>query len=361
MAIAGAVLVVCLLGGGMYLLLRGGEEGGAGGRASADWLRFIPQNAETIMHVDVQRVRASGILEKLKQFNPAIDEQIQQGLRGTSLRLEDIATISVGGSFQAGDNFVAVVRMNRSVSEAEMRSAKSTRQETVGPYTLHYEGRFAGARIDDRTIVSGTPRLIEAVIARNGPAKLSALQSAVDDADFSSDFTMVMSLAGLPGMNRSIPGAPFDPSQIESVALSADLGSSIELKASAYFMDSGAASDVKDQIDQQLSMMKAMMGNMPPQAQKFQSQAQEIQSIFDSLSISRSGRKLVAEVTIPQSVIDSAAQSIEAAKATAAKRGMRTQPGGNPQAPPQPARNPNRGKTFQDPNLPAIAPSRGLF
>jgi hypothetical protein len=352
MVIAGAVLVVCLLGGGLYLLMRGGITGGG---ASADWLKFMPQNSEMIVHVDVQKVRASGILEKLKQFNPAIDEQIQQGLRGTSLRLEDIDTVSVGGSFQAGENFVAVVRMNRSVSEAEMRSAKSTRQETVGPYTLHYEGRYAGARIDDHTIVSGTPRLVEAVIARNGPARLSSLQSAVDDADFSSDFTMVMTVAGLPGMNRTVPGAPVDPSQIESVALSADLGSSIELEASVYFKDSGTASDIKDKIDQQMSMMKAMMGNLPPQAQEFQ-------SVLDSLSISRSGRRLVAEVTLAESIIDSATKSIEAAKAAAAARGRGTPPNGNAQSPQQPERNPNRGKTFrQDPNLPATAPSRGLF
>jgi hypothetical protein len=352
MVIAGAVLVVCLLGGGLFLLLRGGITGGG---ASAEWLKFMPQNAEMIVHVDVQKVRASGILDKLKQFNPEIDAQIQQGLRGTTLRLEDIATISVGGSFQAGENFVAVVRMNRPVSEAEMRSVKSTRQETVGPYTLHYEGRYASARIDDHTILSGTPRLVEAVIARNGPARLSALQAAVDDADFSSDFTMVMTVAGLPGMNRTMPGAPVDPSQIESVAFSADLGSSIELEASVYFKDSGTASDAKDKLDQQMGMMKAMMGNLPPQAQEFQ-------SVLDSLSISRSGRRLVAEVTLPQSIIESTTKSIEAAKAAAAARGRRTPPNSNPQSPQQPERNPNRGKTFrQDPNLPATAPSRGLF
>jgi hypothetical protein len=315
----------------------------------------MPQNAQMLVHIDVQSVRASGLLEKLKQFNPAIDEQIQQGLRGTSMRLEDIETVSLGGSLQSGQNFVGVVRMNRSVSEAEMRG-KSTRQETVGPYTLYYEGRFAAARIDDKTVVSGTPVLIEAVLARNDQATLpSALQSAVDDADFSSDFMIVMTLEGLPGMNRTMPGAPVDPSQVESVALTADLGSSIELEASVYFKDSGTASDVKDKIDQQLGMMQAMMGNLPPQAQEFK-------SVLDSLSISRSGRRIMAEVSLPQSIIDSAAKNIDAAKAAAAARGRRTPPNGNPQAPQQPERNPNSGKTFrQNPNLPATAPSRGLF
>jgi hypothetical protein len=70
----------------------------------------------------------------------------------------------------------------------------------------------------------------------------------------------------------------------------------------------------------------------------------------------------MAEVSLPQSIIDSAAKSIDAAKAAAAARGKRTLPTSNAQSPQQPDRNPNRGKSsFNDPNLPPTAPSRGLF
>jgi hypothetical protein len=343
--IAGTVLVVCLIGGGLYVLLRG-----MGGGASAEWLKFMPDDAQMIVHADVQAIRSSGLYEKLKQANPAFEEQIRQGLRGTSLRFEDIATVAVGGSFQDRQKFVAVVRMNRSVSEAEMRSTKSTRQETIGQFTVHYEDAFAGARVDDDTVVAGTPELVKTVLSRNGPAKLpAALQEAVDDADFSADFTMAMTLQGLPGMNRSVPGAPFNPSQVESVAVSADLGSSIDLAASVCFTDSGTASDLKDKIDQQMSMMKGMMGNLPPQAQEFS-------TVLDSLSISRSGRKLVAEVSIPQSLIDSATNGMR----------MPALPTATPLSAPatksSPRSVPGRRKPAQsDPNLPATAPSRGLF
>jgi hypothetical protein len=236
------------------------------------------------------------------------------------------------------------------VSEDELRVAATTRQETVGQYTLHLNDKHAGARIDDRTLVSGTAEMVKAVLSRNGPPRhRPALQSAVDDADFSSDFTMVMTLAGLPGMNRTVPGAPVDPSQVESVALSADLGSSIELEASIFFTDSGTASALKEKIDQQTSMMRQMMGNLPPQAQEFK-------SVLDSLSISRSGRKLEASVTIPQSVLNSATSGMRMPAMPAAR--PFSGPPGQSFSPATPSR---RKSATSDPNLPPTAPSRGLF
>jgi hypothetical protein len=251
---------------------------------------------------------------------------------------------------QDQERIVVVGRMNRSVSENDMRSADSKRQETVGQYTLHfYQDKFAGARIDDYTVVSGTTELVKAVLSRNGPARLPlALQEAVDDADFSSDFTMAMTLAGLPGMNRTMPGAPFNPSQVESLAVSADLGSSIDLEASVYFTDSGTASDLKDKIDQQMGMMKAMMGNLPPQAQEFK-------TVLDSLDISRSGRRLIAEVSIPQSVIESATSGMRVPAMPAASPFSSQKPTSQPSVPGR------RKRAQSDPNLPATAPSRGLF
>jgi hypothetical protein len=150
-------------------------------------------------------------------------------------------------------------------------------------------------------------------------------------------------------MHRTVPGAPFNPSQVESLAVSADLASSIDLKTSVYFTDSGTASELKDKIDQQMGMMRQMMGNLPPQAQEFR-------TVLDSLRISRSGRAIVASVTIPQSVIDSATSGMRMpAMPTAA-------PVSRPADQTSPRSVPARRKSVpNNPNLPPTAPSRGLF
>jgi hypothetical protein len=342
LVIAGGILIVSLLAGGVYLVMRSWGT-------NVDWLKFMPDEAQMIARVDVQAVRASGLYEKMKQVNPAMEEQIQQGLRGTSLRLEDIAAVSLGGSFQDREKFVAVVQTNRSVSEDEVRGAKTTRQENVGDYTLHFADKYAGARIDDNTVVSGSPEMVKAVLSRNGPARFSpALQAAVDDAGFSSDVTLVMTLQGLPGMNRAVPGAPIDPRQVESLAVSADLGSSIELEATVFFQDASTASALKEKIDEQMSGMRQMMGKMPPQAQGFT-------EVLDSLSISRSGRKIIASVSIPQALIEQATSGIKPPALPAAG----TTRNGPDKVQERPGRGPSRTRPWrQDPSLP---PGRGLF
>ena len=337
--IGGGLLAVGVLFGGIYLLIQSFGS-------SADWLRFMPDEAQMIVHVDVDAVRASGLYDKMKQMNPSMEKQIEQGLRGTPLRLEDIAAVSLGGSFQDREKFVAVVRTNRSVSNDDIRGM-AKRQENVGEFTLHYVDKYAGALIDHNTVVSGTPELIKAVLSRNGPPRFQpALQSAVDDAGFSSDVTMVMTLQGLPGMSRTIPGAPFNPSQVESLAVSADLGTSIDLEAAVFFQDASTASSLKEKIEQQMSAMRQMMAKMPPQAAEFN-------SVLDSLSISRSGRKITAEITIPRSVIDQAASFRPPT--------MPPQQFSAPPSQPQLPKSIRRRGSNHDPNLPPTAPSRGLF
>jgi hypothetical protein len=288
--IAGAVLFAGLVIGAVSLL---SGIGGGGG----DWMRYMPDDAQMIMHIDMNALRASGLYDKVRRLNPAVDAQLQQGLRGTPLRFEDISTVSVGGAFQGPERFVAVIQTNRSVSESEVAGSKTNRQEKVGDYTMYYEQQYAGARIDGNMIVGGTPELVKAVLARNGPAKLRAgLQSAVDEANFSSDVTVAMSIAGMPGAPSPIPGAPIDPSKVESVVVSADVGSSIEIDATVLFSDADTAGKLKQQIDQQMAAMGQFSAMMPPEAKE----------VLDSLSISQSGRTIRASVEISQTLIDQA-------------------------------------------------------
>ena len=132
----------------------------------------MPDDAKVIARVDMDDVRRSGMYEKFKQANPAAESQIQQGLSGTSLRFEDIASIAIGGSLASQDKVVALIQTSRSISESEMAGSTTNRTENVGEYTIYYEPAGAAVRIDDRTLLGGNAAMIKAILAREGPARL---------------------------------------------------------------------------------------------------------------------------------------------------------------------------------------------
>ena len=120
MIIAGVVLVAGLVMGGIYMLTRGGSS-------RADWMKFMPDDAQVIARFDMDDFRSSGLYEKIKQANPAAEAQIQQGLRGTSLRFEDIDSIAIGGLLSSQDKVVAVIQTTRAISESEMAGSTTKR------------------------------------------------------------------------------------------------------------------------------------------------------------------------------------------------------------------------------------------
>ena len=213
---------------------------------------------------------------------------------------------------------------------------------------MYHEPQGAAVRVDDRTLLGGNAEMIKAVLARDGTAKLSQqLQTALAEVDFSSSIAGAIVLAGLPLPPMAVPGAPVDPKQIESVALSIDLGSSIDVAAAAFFDNDNTASTLQEKIDQQMSMMRQMMANLPPQMAP-------VKDVLDSLRVGRSGRKITASVRIPQSVIDQMPIGMGGPSPNAGA--FPTAPNQSPSGPPS-----RRRPSGRDPNLPPTAPSRGLF
>jgi hypothetical protein len=277
-----------------------------------------------------------------------MEAQIQAGLRGSNLKFEDISSIAIGGSLASQDKVVAIIQTSRSISESEMAGSTTKRTEKAGEYTIYHEPAGAAVRVDDRTLMGGNAEMIKAVLAREGPARLSQqLQTALGEVDFSSSIAGAAVLAGLPMPPMAAPGAPVDPKQIESVALSIDLGSSIDVAAAAFFDNDNTASTLQAKIDQQMSMMRQMMANLPPQMAP-------VKDILDSLRVGRSGRKITASVRIPQSVIDQIPMGMGRPMPNAGA--FPTSPNQSPSGAPS-----RRRPSGRDPNLPPTAPSRGLF
>jgi hypothetical protein len=327
--------------GGIYLLTRGG-----GGRA--DWMKFMPDDAQAIVRFDMDDIRRSGLYAKVIQSNPVIEAQIKEGFRSTPLRFEDVSSIAVGIAAEPQAKVVAVIQTSRSVSESEMAGPNTKRTEKSGEYTVYHQPQGAAVLVDPRTLLAGDADTIKTVLSRGGPARLpQQLQNALAEAEFTSSIAAVAVLKGLPIPPRTFPGGGIDPSQVESGALTVDLGSSIDVKVALLFVNEAIATELKEKTEQQMNMNRQMSANMPPQMQP-------IKDLLDSVRIGRNGRKLTATGRIPQSVIDLIPTGRGQPAPSAGS--FPTSPNQSPSGPPS-RRRPSR----HDPNLPPTAPARGLF
>jgi hypothetical protein len=292
--IAGAVLGAGVLIGGIYWLASGGGGG--------DWMKWMPDNAQVVAHINMKAFLP--YIEDLKQSNPQVQRELDKLVRESRMTPEEIVSVSIGvGQISAGaPAVVGVIQKNSSVTDANMGKAAGARSEQVGEYTIYYSANNeALCKVDDYTVIGGEPGAIKAVLARQSAPKFSpALQNAIDEANFSADVAVAASLQGLPA-TRATPMPGFDPSKFDGVAISAYLGSSISLSGSLLCADSDTASDLKTKADEAMKAAGPMVGMMSAQNPAFQ-------DAFDSISIGRSGSRLTFSVTIPESLIEQAKQ-----------------------------------------------------
>jgi hypothetical protein len=187
------------------------------------------------------------------------------------------------------------------VTDDDVTEGKEVRKEQVGDYTIYYtKSNEAGCKVNDYTVVGGDPELLKTVLSRSSPPQFSpALQKALDEADFSADVALAASLQGLPAAGGMPMAGGFDPSKLEGVAVSADLGSSISMSGTLLCVDSDTASELKAKADEMMKQAGPMVGMVS-------AQMPEIQEAWDSISIGKSGAKLTFSVTIPEALIEQA-------------------------------------------------------
>lgn len=293
--IAGSVLGAGVLIGGVYWL--------TSGRGAGDWMKWMPDNAQVVAHINMKTFLP--YIEDFKRTNPQVQQELDKLVAESRMTPEEITSVSIGvGQISGGTPaVVGVIQKNSAVTDANIGKATGARSEQVGEYTIYYSANDeAIGKVDEYTVIAGQPEAVKAVLSRNGPPKLSpALERALNEADFSADVAVAANLQGLaPAGAMPMPGA-LDPSKLEGVAVSADLGSSISLEGTLLCIDSNTAAQLKTQADQAMQMLG-------PRVAGAGAQAPGVQEAWDSISIGRSGARLTFSVTIPESLIEQAKQ-----------------------------------------------------
>ncbi len=296
--IAGAVFGAGILMGGIYWLTRGGGGG--------DWMKWMPDNSQFIVHAKMAPLMP--YVEDMQRANPQMRRELDKVMAESGTSLDDFKSFSIGMMGPAGGGQqppgVFVIQTNRVISDDDMRKMKSTRTEPQGEHTIYYiENNQAVCKVDNYTMVGGDPGMLKSVLSRTTTPKFSpTLQKAVDETNFSADFAVAASLQGLsPAGAAAMPMPGFDPTKLEGVSVTGELGSSIDLSGTLLCVDSDTAAQLKTQADQMMQGFGGMVGMMS-------AQNPGIQEAWDSISIGRSGAKLTFSVTIPESLIEQAKQ-----------------------------------------------------
>ena len=257
--IAGAVLGAGILMGGIYWLTRGGGGG--------DWMKWMPDNSQFIVHAKMAPLLP--YIEDMKRANPQMQREFDKLMAESGTSPDDFKSFSIGMMAPAGSGQqppgVFVIQANRVMTDADMRKVKSTRTEQHGEYLIyHIENNQAACKVDDYTMVGGDPEMLKAVLSRNAAPKFSpALQKAIDQTSFSADFAVAASLQGLsPAGAGAMPMPGFDPTKLEGVSVTGDLGSSIDLSGTLLCVDSDTAAQLKTQADQMMQGFGGMVGMM---------------------------------------------------------------------------------------------------
>jgi len=332
--VVGAVLWLTSGGGGGGA--GGGLGGGSAGSSSVAPEFFLPDNAQIVASVDVQGILSSklyrdltaGAEDPIKQFQGEMVKEI--GLTPADLKRATFASEALGPS----PHFVAVLEFSKPLDPRKLASPPSgpLREEKVGNSLLwvKQEAMEIGLHLaGDRTLVVGSGPQMRAVLQRNRPVAFSGpMKDAVAKLDASRTVTVAMVISeqmlgpgggmGPPGMAAGMPFQADMLKKLQGIALNAHMvGSDVQLAVTVLCAEEQAAEELQKMADGFLAMSK--MGKTPPEAKK----------MLDSLKISRSGRNLIAQVTLDGAQFAPAIQAARQAAMQSAQR-SKTRPGMGP-------------------------------
>jgi hypothetical protein len=294
--VIGAVAVVGvlgLIGLGLALMMGGG--------GSPDAIRYMPADAQVIASVDVGGLLDSGLYQRFANEDSPMGDFREGMMRETGLAPEDVRRILVGGS--GPQNMVGVAELNKAMDIAafvKKQADKGAREEKVGEATIHVNGREAFHFPNDgSTLVFGSASKLREILNPQRTAGLSAkMDELVGDLDFGRTVAVAFVITPGSGLTAEMPMAP-GMDQVEALTVNADVGSDVRVDATVHCKDSETATNLKEMVDGLLAMAK--------QSEDVPS---EVRELMDSLSISVSGSRIRASVTISEGLIDQASENM---------------------------------------------------
>lgn len=319
-----AVLPVLLIGGAIVLGLSV-VGGGAffawklvGANVLHDPLMFLPNNCQMLAAVKLKDVEDSPLIQKLKQANPQVNQQLDQSTKGFgALAKAGIEQLYIAtDSFTSQESVVAILRTRDGVPVVELKASLNepglgpVTDTTVGSYTIHEQGSKAYCVADSRTVLFGSRQILRQVLERNRKPDIPAsLQQVMDLTDFNKQVafagcvpanapTAAAAPAGVPGFSLNPFGGGSQMGEgVTGFAGSLAVASDLQLQLTVVCKDSQTATNFKTQIDGLLALMQGLPGAPPDNPLK-------------SLQLTIDGNNLKGELSLTGDQLTQAAKTM---------------------------------------------------
>ncbi len=294
-AIAALVAVALLIGGlivGALMLTRDHDT------VEAD-LKFMPDNCDGVVSMNVRALMASDAAKKLKGVLPDFQQLSGGPNEPRGAKPEDVGRVTFGWQLSQ-KHFAGVIHYYLPLQDPALASTNPANQ-TVGHYSMHVEGQVARAQVDGHSEMFGDTEAVRKILARDAPANLADdLATAMKEADFSKPMAMAMATRDLTKASPEFanPLVAGMVQQVRGLALHADVDADIMLRAVLLCNDDAAAEQVHKAVEGMKASLKTAAGGTPGAAQA----AMAIDSLEMTISGStvRGSLKLdVATVLLP--------------------------------------------------------------
>jgi hypothetical protein len=270
--------------------------------------RYALEGANVLGVIRLDQLRASDLFWKLRRslegtfgfhFSPvgptsAFGFGIDQGKR-----------LVVSGNTDHLDRFIGVFHLHGGVKAETILKWKAQlwqqklMKEKVGSFTLYApaEGGEAFCLVDDKTLLVSGGKELKEVLARKGPAKLSAgLREALKQADPGATLTLALDISTLPADKPALPGV--DLKKVIDGARAAVLtikisGHDVTLYAAAVCKDARAAAAVHKQTEAFRAFLVKKASTAPLSAKP-----KEIAELLGKVKLATKGNLIETTLTV---------------------------------------------------------------
>jgi hypothetical protein len=250
-----------------------------------DDFRFYRPDADVVFVVHMDKLVASEPAQKLRKDLKDFDKAMDEVRRGFGVAAADIERLSGGGRIQK-DEGLFVVRTKKAVKAADIAAAmKEPRFEgdkgvtfkevKVGKHTLYQpepDARNSFCVLDDRTVLYGRSKDLQAALGRDGKAEPPAgLKKALEQADRNATVYFAADLKAIKADNPDalppdFPGG-FSPrkalADADGLAGSMTAGPEVTFRVAAVCKDAKSAAALKEEADKGLAALGTHLKGLP--------------------------------------------------------------------------------------------------
>jgi hypothetical protein len=284
--LAVGLLLLSVAGAAVYFLFMGSSG------SVDDDARFFPDNCAVVASVRMKDLCDSTAFKEVEQIAPGSNRMRPEFETEFGMPPEAIRQLVIAFAVQDKDAPVMILHANRDVTadafKAKLRG--NFDQLAVGSYTIYQNPSKAFCLIDSRTAVLAPPAVLQAILKRDKKAVLPAgLQEGLQSVSLSRTAVIVADLKATrkPGSGglMDIPLADKFMDPVEVLAIQVDVGSDVNLDATAICRDAAAADDARKLIEGGLVAAKSQPG-LPA----------ELAEILGAVKVSTSGKKLTGNL-----------------------------------------------------------------